>query len=100
LRDPRPPSRMAVSLDLRYLYFFIDLDDNDDNGVREYSGAELYVEAEFHSNPTKLNNTSYYIYSGEGDERYRKYHLILKSNNSSGFNDVFELKIPLTVSEN
>jgi len=79
----------------RYLYFFIDLDGNDNTGDRGYRGAELYVEAGFHSNPTKLNNASYYIYSGESSKWYERWQLILRSNDSLDFNDVFELKIPL-----
>jgi len=92
----RPKTTIDYGGIFRYLYFFIDLDSNDDTGEREYSGAELYVEAEFHSNPTKLNNASYYVYSGEGGEWYEKWRLIMSSNDSSDFNDVFELKIPLT----
>jgi len=92
----RPKTTIDYGGIFRYLYFFIDLDNNDDTGDREYSGAELYVEAEFHSNPTKLNNASYYIYGGESSEWYREWHLISRSNDSSDFNDVFELKIPLT----
>jgi hypothetical protein len=91
----RPKTTIDHGGVFRYLYFFIDLDNNDDTGDRRYRGAELYVEAEFHSNPTKLNNASYYIYSGESSKWYEKWRLLLRSNDSLDFNDVFELKIPL-----
>ena len=92
----RPKTTIDHGGVFRYLYFFIDLDDSDNTGDRGYRGAELYVEAEFHSNPTKLNNASYYIYSGESSKWYEKWRLLLRSNDSLDFNDVFELKIPLT----
>jgi hypothetical protein len=91
----RPKTAIEYGGVFRYLNFFIDLDGKDDTGDRRYGGAELYMEAEFHSNPSKLNNASYYIYAGENSEWYKRWRLVLRSSNSSDFNDVFELKIPL-----
>lgn len=80
----------------RYLYFFIDKDNNDATGDTHYYGGDIYVEAEFFSRQNRFNNVSYYKYTGEIDGWYERWSLLSRSNNSSDFGQVFELQIPLT----
>ncbi|MEM4466338.1 MAG: hypothetical protein QXE61_04375 [Nitrososphaerota archaeon] len=79
----------------RYLYFFIDNDNNDASGDAHYSGADTYVEVEFFSRQDKFNNISYYAYTGEKREWYEEWSLLSTSNSSSDFDEIFELRIPL-----
>ncbi|MEM2940981.1 MAG: hypothetical protein QW304_05470 [Thermoproteota archaeon] len=78
----------------RYLYPYLDTDNNNATGYSSYSGADFYASVSFSANPAKNNYIDYYRYTGTGGDW--NWQWVAGGSASSNFNSVFEFKIPLS----
>jgi len=86
-----PSKTIEAAALYRYLYVYVDADDNSATGHQYSKGAEYYVYGSFQSSPAQSSYASCYKYAGTGTD----WNYLYLSDGKSAFNRVLEFSVPL-----
>ncbi len=87
----KPTTTVSEGNLFRWFNVFLDMDYNNNTGDIEYGGAEFKVYTTFDARPSKHTEISYEKHTGTG------WSQLESPSNFLDFNNVFELKIPLSL---